>query len=52
VKADKAKALEMFNDAHGAFRDRDLYVFCANAADGIETAHPTAKASNCATSRT
>ncbi len=33
----------MFNDAGGAFRDRDLYVFCANAADGIETAHPTAK---------
>jgi Single Cache domain 2 len=43
VKADKAKALEMFNDTGGAFRDRDLYVFCANAADGIETAHPTAK---------
>jgi signal transduction histidine kinase len=43
VKADKAKALQMFNDAGGAFRDRDLYVFCANAADGIETAHPTAK---------
>jgi signal transduction histidine kinase len=43
VKADKAKALQMFNDAGGAFRDRDLYVFCANAADGVETAHPTAK---------
>jgi hypothetical protein len=43
VKADKEKALEMFNAAAGAFRDRDLYVFCANAADGIETAHPTAK---------
>jgi hypothetical protein len=43
VKADKAKALEMFNDTGGAFRDRDLYVFCANAADGIETAHPIAK---------
>jgi len=43
VKADKAKALEMFNDADGDFRDRDLYVFCANAADGVETAHPTAK---------
>jgi Single Cache domain 2 len=43
VKADKAKALEMFNDTGGAIRDRDLYVFCANAADGIETAHPTAK---------
>jgi Single Cache domain 2 len=43
LKADEAKAIEMFNDAEGAFRDRDLYVFCANAADGIETAHPTAK---------
>jgi signal transduction histidine kinase len=27
-------------------RDRDLYVFCANAADGIETAHPTHRGSN------
>jgi len=43
VKADKEQALEMFNAATGPFRDRDLYVFCANAADGIETAHPTAK---------
>ena len=43
VKADEAQALAMFNDAEGGFRDRDLYVFCANASDGIETAHPTAK---------
>jgi signal transduction histidine kinase len=43
VKADEAKALEAFNDKDGGFRDRDLYVFCANAADGIETAHPTHK---------
>ncbi len=41
VKQDKAKALEMFNDPNGAFRDRDLYVFCANDSDGVETAHPT-----------
>jgi hypothetical protein len=34
VKADKAKALEMFNKGEGGFRDRDLYVFCANARDG------------------
>jgi hypothetical protein len=34
VKADKAKALEMFNKGEGGFRDRDLYVFCANASDG------------------
>lgn len=43
VKQDKAKALEMFNKENGAFRDRDLYVFCANASDGVETAHPTHK---------
>ena len=40
VKQDKAKALDMFNKADGGFRDRDLYVFCANASDGIVTAHP------------
>ena len=40
VKADKAKALDMFNKGEGGFKDRDLYVFCANASDGIMTAHP------------
>ena len=34
VKADKAKALDMFNKGEGGFRDRDLYVFCAKASDG------------------
>ena len=34
VRADEAKALEMFNKGEGGFRDRDLYVFCANARDG------------------
>jgi hypothetical protein len=34
VKADKAKALDMFNKVEGGFRDGDLYVFCANASDG------------------
>jgi hypothetical protein len=34
VKADRAKALDMFNKGEGGFRDRDLYVFCANASDG------------------
>lgn len=43
VKADKTKALEMFNSGEGGFKDRDLYVFCANASDAIETAHPTHK---------
>ena len=43
VKADKAKALAAFNAPDGGFRDGDLYVFCANASDGIETAHPIHK---------
>jgi hypothetical protein len=34
VRADKVKALDMFNKGEGGFRDRDLYVFCANASDG------------------
>ena len=38
VKADKAKALDMFNKGEGGFRDRDLYVFCVNLADGKEVA--------------
>ena len=40
VKEDKAKAIDMFNKGEGGFKDRDLYVFCANASDGIVTAHP------------
>src|SRR5262245_61196854 len=43
VKGDKAKALDMFNKGEGGFKDRDLYVACANASDGIVTAHPTMK---------
>ena len=38
VKEDKAKALDMFNKGEGGFKDRDLYVWCANASDGIMTA--------------
>jgi hypothetical protein len=38
VKEDKAKALDMFNNGEGGFKDRDLYVWCANASDGIVTA--------------
>src|ERR1700684_4262070 len=34
VKADKQKALAMFNARGGGFGDRDLYVFCFNAGDG------------------
>jgi hypothetical protein len=43
VKQNKEKALEMFNKGEGGFKDRDLYVFCANASDGILTAHPYLK---------
>ena len=43
VKEDVAKALDMFNKGEGGFKDRDLYVYCANASDGIFTAHPTLK---------
>jgi signal transduction histidine kinase len=43
VKADKAKALDMFNKGEGGFKDRDLYVFCLNASDGVLTAHPKIK---------
>ena len=43
VKESKAKALDMFNKGEGGFKDRDLYVFCANASDGMLTAHPYLK---------
>ena len=43
VKENKAKALDMFNKGESGFKDRDLYVYCANASDGIFTAHPTLK---------
>jgi Single Cache domain 2 len=34
VKADKAKAIDMFIKGEGGFKDRDLYPFCANNSDG------------------
>jgi hypothetical protein len=40
VNEDKAKALDMFNKGEGGFKERDLYVYCANASDGIITATP------------
>jgi hypothetical protein len=40
LKESKEKALEMFNKGDAGFRDRDLYVFCANASDSVLTAHP------------
>lgn len=43
LKENKEKALEMFNKGESGFKDRDLYVFCANASDGVLTAHPFLK---------
>jgi hypothetical protein len=43
VKENKTKALDVFNRGEGGFKDRDLYVFCANTSDGILTAHPYLK---------
>jgi hypothetical protein len=45
VKADKAKALDMFNKGEGGFLDRDLYVFCSNVGDGtiVAVGNPNAK---------
>ena len=40
VKADKAKALAQFNAGEGGFKDRDLYPFCFNVADGVVLAGP------------
>jgi hypothetical protein len=45
VKADKAKALDIFNKGEGGFLDRDLYVFCSNVSDGklLADGNPNAK---------
>jgi hypothetical protein len=45
VKADKTKALDMFNKGEGGFLDRDLYVFCANVSDAklVAVGNPNAK---------
>lgn len=43
VKADKAKALDQMQKGENGFKDRDLYMFCANVSDGIVTAHPALK---------
>src|SRR5262245_10564739 len=37
---DPKPKLQMFNKGEGGFKDRDLYVWCANASDGIITATP------------
>jgi hypothetical protein len=43
LKLDEADALEMFATGEDGFTEKDLYVWCANAADGILTVHPTNK---------
>ena len=45
VKADKTKALDMFNKGEGGFLDRDLYIFCTNLSDGklVADGNPNAK---------
>jgi signal transduction histidine kinase len=45
VKADKAKAIDMFNKGEGGFLDRDLYPFCTNVSDGkiVALGNPQAK---------
>jgi signal transduction histidine kinase len=43
VKADKSKALDQMQKGENGFKDRDPYMFCANASDGILTAHPALK---------
>ena len=40
LKANETEAIAKFNAKDGGFRDRDLYVFCYNMADGKFTAHP------------
>jgi len=46
LKEDKKKALEDFNSGNGRFKDRDLYVLCANASDGTITASPSSNGMN------
>jgi hypothetical protein len=45
VKADKAKALDMFNKGEGGFRDGNLTVACFNVGDGkfVATGNPNSK---------
>jgi hypothetical protein len=40
VKADKARAIALFNAGTDGFKDRDLYPFCFNISDGVTQAAP------------
>jgi signal transduction histidine kinase len=46
VKADKSKALAMFNKGEGGFRDRDLQPFCFQLSDGKVVASTTGRLGN------
>ena len=46
MKENKEKALAMFNNGESGFKDRDLYVLCANASDGTITASPSSNGMN------
>ena len=39
LQKDEAAALAAFNAGTGGFKEKDLYVFCGNADDGVQTAH-------------
>jgi len=43
VKENKERALALINKGEAGFKDGDLYVYCANASDGVLTAHPYLK---------
>jgi hypothetical protein len=43
MKQNETQALAMFNKGEKGFKDRDLYVFCADASTGVLTAHPYLK---------
>ena len=45
VKEDKTKALDIFNNGGGGFRDRDLYVFCHSMSEAklVATGNPNRK---------
>ena len=43
VKADEAKALDMFNKGEGGFLNGDLYVFCLDLSDGKLVANVNSK---------
>lgn len=51
VRADKAKALDMFIKGESGFRDRDLYPFCFSVADGKVLAGPLSSAKTLRPSR-